>query len=65
MILKTFGLNTTYQSKVGVQKRISAFAQEIEEPEETITRGIKVYRKRLALGKTYAQILESGGHLGC
>jgi hypothetical protein len=65
MILNSLELNTTYQSNEGLQKLESAFSQEIEEQEETITPEIELQHNRLILSKTYAQILQSGGYLGC
>jgi hypothetical protein len=61
MILNSLELNTTHQSKEAVEL-VSALTKEIEAQSETEK---KLHQQRLKLGKTYIDILETGGHLGC
>ncbi|MEZ2228039.1 hypothetical protein [Microcoleus sp.] len=62
MILTSLESNTTYQSKEAVEELVSALTKEIEAESETEK---KLHQQRFKLGKTYIDILEAGGHLGC
>lgn len=62
MILNSLELNTTHQSKETVEDLVSALTKEIEAKSETEK---KLHQQRLKLGKTYIDILEAGGYLGC
>lgn len=62
MILNSLKLNVTYQSKETVEELVSALTKEIEAKSEAEK---KLHQQRFKLGKTYIDILEAGGHLGC
>ncbi|WP_341732947.1 hypothetical protein [Microcoleus sp. EPA2] len=62
MILNSLELNTTHQSKEMVEDLVSALTKEIEAKSGTEK---KLHHQRFKLGKTYIDILEAGGHLGC
>lgn len=65
MILTTLELSTTYKSNLILEQLGLALTKEMEAPAENPKLEKKLQRHPLPLGKTYLNILEAGGHLGC
>ncbi len=65
MMLTSLELSTTYQSNSVLEQLALALAKEMEAPAESLTQEKKLQPHPLPLGKTYLNILEAGGHLGC